>query len=162
MAKKQGNLMSGKRPTVDEYFMKMAHLAASRSTCLRRKVGAVIIKDKRVLSTGYNGAPKGLPHCEEVGCVRKDKNIPTGTRHELCRGVHAEQNAIIQAAVFGTSIKDGIIYTTNHPCVVCAKLLINSSITEIIYDDDYIDKLAKEVLNQSNVKVRQFKLKEKN
>ena len=155
-------MTSEKRPTVDEYFMKMAHLAASRSTCLRRKVGAVITKDKRVLSTGYNGAPKGLPHCEEVGCVRKNKNIPTGERHELCRGVHAEQNAIIQAAVFGTSIKNGKIYTTNHPCVVCAKLLINSSITEIIYDDDYIDELAKEVLSQSNVKVRQFKLKEQN
>lgn len=139
--------------------MKMAHLAAFRSTCLRRKVGAVIVKENRVLSTGYNGAPKGLPHCEEVGCVRKDKNIPTGQRHELCRGVHAEQNAIIQAAVFGTSIKDGKIYSTNHPCVVCAKLLINASIKEIIYDDDYIDELAKEVLSQSNVKVRQFKLK---
>lgn len=155
-------MTAGKRPLVDEYFMKMAHLAASRSTCLRRKVGAVITKDKRVLSTGYNGAPKGLPHCEEVGCVRKDKDIPTGERHELCRGVHAEQNAIIQAAVFGTSIKDGKIYTTNHPCVVCAKLLINANINEIIYDDEYIDELAKEVLSQSNVKVRRFNLKDKN
>jgi dCMP deaminase len=100
------------RPSIDEYFMEMAHLAAKRSTCLRRKVGAVITKEKRLLSTGYNGAPKGLPHCEEVGCVREDLDIPSGERHELCRGVHAEQNAIIQAAVFGTSIKDGIIYTT--------------------------------------------------
>jgi dCMP deaminase len=147
------------RPSIDEYFMKMAHLASERSTCLRRKVGAVITKEKRVLSTGYNGAPKGLPHCEEVGCVRENLDVPTGERHELCRGVHAEQNAIIQAAVFGTSIKDGKIYTTNHPCVVCAKLLINASITEIIYDDDYIDELAKEVLAQSNVKVRRFNLK---
>jgi dCMP deaminase len=147
------------RPSIDEYFMKMAHLASERSTCLRRKVGAVITKEKRVLSTGYNGAPKGLPHCEEVGCVRENLDVPTGERHELCRGVHAEQNAIIQAAVFGTSIKDGKIYTTNHPCVVCAKLLINANITEIIYDDDYIDKLAKEVLAQSNVKVRRFNLK---
>jgi dCMP deaminase len=146
----------GKRPSIDEYFMRMAHLAASRSTCLRRNVGAVIVKDKRVLSTGYNGAPRGLAHCEEVGCVRENLDIPTGERHELCRGVHAEQNAIIQAAVFGTSIKDGIIYTTNHPCVVCAKLLVNASIQEIIYDDDYVDELAKEVLNQSSVKVRQF------
>ncbi|UCE38437.1 MAG: cytidine/deoxycytidylate deaminase family protein [Thermoplasmata archaeon] len=148
------------RPSIDEYFMKMAHLAKERSTCLRRKVGAVITKDKRVLSTGYNGAPKGLPHCEEVGCVRENLDVPTGERHELCRGVHAEQNAIIQAAVFGTSIKDGKIYTTNHPCVVCAKLLINASISEIIYDDDYIDELAKEVLRQSNVKVRRFNLKQ--
>jgi dCMP deaminase len=152
--------MTNKRPTKDEYFMKMAHLAASRSTCLRRKVGAVIVKESRVLSTGYNGAPKGLPHCEEVGCIRKDKNIPTGERHELCRGVHAEQNAVIQAAVFGTSIKDGKIYTTNQPCVVCAKILINASITEIIYENEYIDELAKEVLSQSDVKVRQFKINE--
>jgi dCMP deaminase len=123
-------------------------------------VGAVIVKESRVLSTGYNGAPKGLPHCEEVGCIRKDKNIPTGERHELCRGVHAEQNAVIQAAVFGTSIKDGKIYTTNQPCVVCAKILINASITEIIYENEYIDELAKEVLSQSDVKVRQFKINE--
>ncbi len=154
-------MSSNKRPSIDEYFMKMAHLAASRSTCLRRKVGAVIVKENRVLSTGYNGAPKGLPHCEEVGCLRKDKNIPSGQRHELCRGVHAEQNAIIQAAVFGTSIKDAKIYTTNLPCVVCTKLLINASINEIIYDEEYIDELAKEVLGQSDVKVRRFALKEK-
>lgn len=149
------------RPTIDEYFMEMAHLAAKRSTCLRRKVGAVIVKDKRVLSTGYNGVPRGLPHCEEVGCVRESKNIPTGERHELCRGVHAEQNAIIQAAVFGTSIDGAIIYSTNHPCVVCVKLLINANITEIIYDDDYIDELAKDVLKESKVKVRRFNFKEK-
>lgn len=149
------------RPSLDEYFMKMAHLAATRSTCLRRKVGAVIVKDKRVLSTGYNGAPKGLPHCEEVGCLRKNLDVPTGERHELCRGVHAEQNAIIQAAVFGTSIKDGKIYTTNRPCVVCTKLLINANISEIIYDDDYLDELAQEILSHSKVKVRQYKLKDR-
>ena len=149
-----------KRPTIDEYFMKMAHLAKTRSTCLRRKVGAVIVMDNRVLSTGYNGAPKGLAHCRDVGCAREKLNIPPGERHELCRGVHAEQNAIIQAAVFGTSIKNGIIYTTNHPCVVCAKLLINACIQEIVYDDDYVDDLAKEVLSQSNVTVRQFSLKD--
>ena len=154
-------MKKNKRPSLDEYFMKMAHLAATRSTCLRRKVGAIIVKDKRVLSTGYNGAPKGLPHCEEVGCLRENLDIPTGERHELCRGVHAEQNAIIQAAVFGTSIKDGKIYTTNRPCVVCTKLLINANISEIIYDDDYIDELAQEILSQSKVKVRQYKLKEK-
>ena len=150
-----------KRPTIDEYFMKMAHLAKTRSSCLRRQVGAVIVMDRRVLSTGYNGAPKGLAHCRDVGCAREKLNIPPGERHELCRGVHAEQNAIIQAAVFGTSIKNGIIYTTNHPCVVCAKLLINASIQEIVYDDDYVDDLAKEVLSQSNVEVRQFSLKDK-
>ncbi len=154
-------MTQNKRPSLDEYFMKMAYLASTRSTCLRRKVGAVIVKDKRVLSTGYNGAPKGLPHCDEVGCIREALDVPTGERHELCRGVHAEQNAIIQAAVFGTSIKDGKIYTTNHPCVVCAKLLINASISEIIYDDDYVDELAKEVLGQSGLKVRRFKLVDK-
>ncbi len=153
-------MAENKRPSLDEYFMKMAHLAATRSTCLRRKVGAVIVKDKRVLSTGYNGAPKGLPHCEEVGCLRVNLEVPTGERHELCRGVHAEQNAIIQAAVFGTSIKDGKIYTTNRPCVVCTKLLINANISEIIYDDDYIDELAQEILSHSKLKARQYKLKE--
>lgn len=154
-------MAKNKRPSLDEYFMKMAHLAATRSTCLRRKVGAVIVKDKRVLSTGYNGAPKGLPHCEDVGCLRVNLDVPTGERHELCRGVHAEQNAIIQAAVFGTSIKDGKIYTTNRPCVVCTKLLINANISEIIYDDDYIDELAHEILSHSKLKARQYKLKEK-
>jgi dCMP deaminase len=154
-------MANNKRPSLDEYFMKMAHLAATRSTCLRRKVGAMIVKDKRVLSTGYNGAPKGLPHCDEVGCLRENLNVPTGERHELCRGVHAEQNAIIQAAVFGTSIKDGKIYTTNRPCVVCTKLLINANISEIIYDEDYIDELAQEILSHSKVKVRQYKLKDK-
>jgi len=139
----------------------MAYLAATRSTCLRRKVGAAIVKDKRVLSTGYNGAPKGLPHCSEVGCLRENLDVPTGERHELCRGVHAEQNAIIQAAVFGTSIKDGKIYTTNRPCVVCTKLLINANISEIIYDDDYIDELAQEILSHSKVKARQYKLKDR-
>ncbi len=147
-----------KRPSLDEYFMRMAYLAASRSTCLRRQVGAVIVKDKRVLSTGYNGAPKGLPHCDEVGCLREKYDIPTGERHELCRGVHAEQNAIIQAAVFGTSIDGAAIYTTNHPCVVCAKLLINANISEIVYGDDYVDELAKKVLDESKVTVRYFNL----
>ncbi len=121
----------------------------------------MIVKDNRVLSTGYNGAPKGLPHCHEVGCLRESLDVNTGERHELCRGVHAEQNAIIQAAVFGTSIKDAKIYTTNRPCVVCTKLLINASISEIIYDDEYIDELAKEILGQSKIRVRRFGLKEK-
>ena len=154
-------MVQNKRPSLDEYFMRMAHLAATRSTCLRRTVGAVIVKDKRVLSTGYNGAPRGLPHCKEVGCLREKLNVPSGERHELCRGVHAEQNAIIQAAVFGTSIRDGTIYTTNQPCVVCTKLLINANIIEIIYDDEYIDELAKDILSQSTVKVRRFSLEEK-
>ena len=150
-----------RRPSLDEYFMRMAHLAALRSTCLRRKVGAVIVKDKRVLSTGYNGAPRGLAHCKDVGCLREKLNVPTGERHELCRGVHAEQNAIIQAADFGTSINGGTIYTTNQPCVVCSKLLINANIIEIVYDDEYIDALSKDILSQSTIKTRHFSLEEK-
>jgi len=136
----------------------MAELVATRSTCLRRKVGAVIVKEKRVLTTGYNGAPKGIRHCEEVGCVRLENHILSGTRHELCRGVHAEQNAVIQAAYFGVSIKDAAVYSTNFPCVLCAKILLNAGITEIIYKDDYIDELSRSILSEANVKVRRFDL----
>jgi len=116
------------RPSYDEYFMEMAHLVAKRSTCLRRNVGAILVKDKHILSTGYNGAPKGLEHCSEVGCLRKELGIPSGERHEICRGLHAEQNAIIQAAVFGISIKNSVLYCTNTPCVVCANMLINADV----------------------------------
>jgi dCMP deaminase len=144
------------RPDNDTYFMRMADLVATRSTCLRRQVGAVIMKEKRVLTTGYNGAPKGLKHCAEVGCVRTQNNIESGTRHELCRGVHAEQNAVIQAAYFGASIKDASIYTTNFPCVMCAKILVNAGIIEVIYKDDYVDSLSKEILNESRVVVRRY------
>jgi len=146
------------RPTADEYFMEMAHLAAKRSTCLRRKVGAIIVKEKRVLTTGYNGAPKGLEHCEVTGCVRQQMNVPSGERHELCRGVHAEQNAIIQAAVFGVSIRDSTIYITNYPCSVCAKLMMNAGITEVVYDGEYKDDLAIKLLAEGNIKVRNFKM----
>ncbi len=145
------------RPSVDEYFMEMAHLASTRSTCIRHHVGAVIVKDKRILTTGYNGAPKGLKHCEEVGCIRTELNVPHGERHELCRGLHAEQNAIIQAALFGVSIKNSIIYSTHYPCSICAKMLINADIKEIVYDKDYEDDLAKQILAESNIKVRKFK-----
>ncbi|MEI6795861.1 MAG: cytidine/deoxycytidylate deaminase family protein [Methanomassiliicoccales archaeon] len=142
------------RPDNDTYFMRMAELVASRSTCLRRNVGAVIVKEKRILTTGYNGAPKGLKHCEEVGCVRMEDNIESGTRHELCRGVHAEQNAVIQAAYFGSSIKDSTVYTTNFPCVLCAKILINAGVREVCYKDDYIDMLSKSILEESGILVR--------
>jgi dCMP deaminase len=145
------------RPTADEYFMEMAHLAAKRSTCLRRKVGAIIVKDKRVLTTGYNGAPKGLEHCEVTGCVRQQMNVPSGERHELCRGVHAEQNAIIQAAVFGVSIRDATIYITNYPCSVCAKLMMNAGIAEVVYDGVYKDDLAIKLLAEGKIRVRHFK-----
>ena len=138
--------------------MEMAYLASKRSTCLRRKVGAVIVIDKRVLTTGYNGAPKGLPHCEETGCLREQMKVPSGERHELCRGVHAEQNAIIQAAVFGVSVKGATIYVTNYPCSVCVKMLLNAGISEIVYDNEYKDDLAIELLSQSDITVRNFKL----
>lgn len=146
------------RPDNDTYFMRMAELVATRSTCLRRHVGAVIVKEKRVLTTGYNGAPRGLRHCEEVGCVRKQNNIESGTRHELCRGVHAEQNAVIQGAYFGASIKGATIYTTNFPCVLCAKILLNAGIEEIVYLDTYVDELSKSILEEAGIRVRQYSL----
>ena len=142
------------RPTRDEYFMQMAKLAATRSTCLRRKVGAVIVKDSHVLSTGYNGSPRGVSHCEEKGCLRVLMNVPSGTRHELCRGVHAEQNAVTQAAYFGTSVKDATIYTTTFPCSLCAKILINSGIKEIVYSEGYMDDLSKDILEETDIIIR--------
>ena len=148
------------RPSWDEYFMRLAYLVSTRATCTRRKVGAVIVKDKRVLATGYNGPPKGLAHCDVTGCIREDLNIPSGERHELCRGLHAEQNAIIQAAVHGVSIRNSIIYVTNHPCVVCAKMIINAEMKEIVYSEGYPDDLAKLILLESGIKVRQFQLSE--
>ena len=145
------------RPSYDEYFMEMAHVVAKRSTCLRRKVGAILVKEKHILSTGYNGAPKGHKHCSETGCLRENLNIPSGQRHELCRGLHAEQNAIIQAAVFGVSIKGSVLYCTNTPCVVCVKMLINAGVTEIIYSGEYPDDLAKRMLEESTLKIKRFK-----
>jgi dCMP deaminase len=145
------------RPSYDEYFMEMAHVVSKRSTCLRRKVGAILVKDKHILSTGYNGAPKGMDHCCETGCLRENMNIPSGERHELCRGLHAEQNVIIQAAVFGTSIKGSTLYCTNTPCVVCVKMLINAGVLEIVYAGEYPDNLAKRMLSESNLKIKRFK-----
>lgn len=145
------------RPSNDEYFMEMAQLVSSRSTCLRRKVGAVIVKDKRVLSTGYNGSPKGTKHCEELGCIRVQMNVPSGTRHELCRGVHAEQNAVTQAAYFGVSVDGASIYTTTYPCSMCAKILINAGIREIIYSEGYSDDLSKQLLDEAGITLREYK-----
>jgi len=147
-----------KRPSFDEYFMKIALLVATRSTCTRRHVGAVIVRDNHILSTGYNGPPKGAKHCDETGCIREQLNIPRGERHELCRGLHAEQNAIIQAAVFGVSIKGGTIYTTNFPCSVCAKMIVNAELKELVYLEDYPDELSREILQESNIKVRQIRV----
>jgi dCMP deaminase len=136
--------------------MEMAHVVAKRSTCLRRKVGAILVKDKHILSTGYNGAPKGLKHCSEVGCLREKLDVPSGERHELCRGLHAEQNAIIQAAVFGISIKDSVLYCTNTPCVVCVKMLINAGFNGIVFSGGYPDELAKKMLDESKIKIKKF------
>ena len=137
----------------------MAFLISKRSTCLRRRVGAVIVKDKRVLSTGYNGSPKGTKHCEELGCIREQMHVPSGTRHELCRGVHAEQNAIVQAAYFGVSVNDSTIYTTTYPCSMCAKLLINAGIKEVVYTEGYVDDLSKKLFAETNIVVREYKPK---
>ncbi len=145
------------RPSYDDYFMEMAHVVAKRSTCLRRKVGAILVKNKHILSTGYNGAPKGMRHCDEVGCLRSDQGIPSGERHELCRGLHAEQNAIIQAALFGIPIEGSTIYCTNTPCVVCVKMLINAGVKEIIYAGEYPDQLAKEMIEESGIKIKKLK-----
>lgn len=136
--------------------MEVAHVVRKRSTCLRRKVGAVLVKDKRILATGYNGAPSGLAHCVEVGCMREELNIPSGERHEICRGAHAEQNAIAQAALLGVSTRDSEIYVTAHPCSVCVKILINAGVRRIVYKGLYPDSLAVDLLAQSAIRVERF------
>ncbi|MGE5662890.1 MAG: deoxycytidylate deaminase [Deltaproteobacteria bacterium] len=134
------------RPDWDTYFMDMAKLAARRSSCLRRAVGAVLVKDRRLLATGYNGVPSGVTHCEVTGCLREKLGVPSGERHELCRGLHAEQNAIIQAAFHGVSIRDAVLYCTNLPCIICAKMLINAGVRRIVYLEGYADSLTEEML----------------
>ena len=142
------------RPSWDEYFMQMAELTAKRSTCLRRKVGAIIVKDKHIIATGYNGAPKGLPHCDDLGgCYREKLGVPSGQRHELCRALHAEQNAIIQAATLGQSIEGGTIYVTHQPCVICAKMIINAGIKKIYIKESYPDKMAEDIIKESGIEV---------
>ena len=140
------------RPDWDTYFMEIATVVARRSTCLRAQVGAIVVKDRRVLTTGYNGAPAGLAHCAQAGCVRQKLGIPSGQRHELCRGLHAEQNAIIQAAVHGVSIKDGTMYSTAYPCSLCAKMIINAGIKRVVYQNDYPDVLAKQVFEEAGIR----------
>lgn len=139
------------RPDWQTYFFQIARLVASRSTCLRRQVGAVIVKDNRILSTGYNGTPAGITHCLERGCIREERNIPSGERHELCRGLHAEQNAIIQAAYHGVSINGADLYCTNQPCIICSKMLINAGIKKIYICDPYPDELAEEMLAEADI-----------
>ena len=141
------------RPRWHQYFMEMAYLAGTRSTCLRRQVGAIIVRDNQILSSGYNGAPKHIRHCAITGCLREQLNVPSGERHELCRGVHAEQNAVIQAAINGTSIRDASLYCTNQPCVICSKILINAEIKTIYITEPYEDKLAQEMLAEAGIEM---------
>jgi len=144
------------RPSWEEYFMNITYLVAERSTCLRRKVGAVLVKDKRILATGYNGAPSGLKHCLDIGCLREKEGIPSGERHELCRGLHAEQNVIIQAAYHGISIADSTIFCTNLPCVICTKMLINSGVKCIFYREGYADALSRDMLAEAGIDLIQI------
>jgi len=141
------------RPDWDSYFMQIANLVATRSTCLRRQVGAVLVKNNRILATGYNGAPSKLEHCYSIGCVRKKERIPSGEKHELCRAVHAEQNVIIQCAKYGISTQDSILYCTHFPCVICAKMLINAEIKKIFYKNSYQDPLSKNILKEAQIEI---------
>ena len=140
------------RPTWDEYFMEMAELTAKRATCARRQVGAFIVRDNRAVATGYNGAPRGLAHCEEIGgCMRQKLGIPSGQRHELCYAVHAEQNAIIQAAKLGVSIEGATLYCTHQPCILCAKMIVNSGISRVVYGEGYPDEFSLEIFGEAGV-----------
>ncbi len=143
------------RPDWDTYFLDIVELVSRRSTCRRRSVGAGLVRDRRILSTGYNGAPSGLTHCLDIGCLREQLHVPSGERHELCRGLHAEQNVIIQAALHGVITKGSTLYCTNHPCVICSKMIINAGIVRIVIRDGYSDKLAAEMLQEAGIIVKQ-------
>lgn len=139
------------RPSWDEYFMNITNVVATRSTCLRRQIGAVIVKDQRLLTTGYNGAPGGLAHCGEIGCVRAVNQVPSGERQELCRGLHAEQSAVVQAARYGVSIHGATIYSTHQPCSACTKILLNAGIKRVVYQYSYPDKLAEQLIAEAGI-----------
>ena len=142
------------RVSWDECFMEIAEIVKTRSTCMRRQIGAVIVKDNRIITTGYNGAPSGSRHCTEIGTYyRQEHNIPSGERHEMCRALHAEQNAIIQAARIGNTTDGATIYVTNQPCVICAKMCINAGIRRIVYKDSYPDELAVKMLNEAGIEL---------
>ncbi len=140
----------------DDYFMEMAHLASKRSTCIRRQVGAVIVKDNYVIATGYNGASRGAKHCDVTGCLREELKIPSGQRHEICRAVHAEQNAIIQASIHGVSTEGAKIYVTVTPCFICGKMLVNAGIKEVIINGDYPDDMTLDLFKEVGVKIRKI------
>jgi len=137
--------------------MDIATLVAKRSTCLRRRVGAVVIKDKNILTTGYNGTPSGITHCSDAGCLREKLGVPSGQRHELCRGLHAEQNAIIQAAKHGVNIQGGTLFCTHSPCIICSKMIINAGIQRVVFLEGYPDNLSLEMLGESGIIVEPFR-----
>ncbi len=139
------------RPSWDEYFLTIAREVSTRSTCMRRRVGAVLVKDRRILSTGYNGAPRGLQHCDAVGCLREELGVASGQRHEICRGLHAEMNAILQAAIHGIRIEGADLYSTTQPCVLCAKMLINVGVKRICMAEGYPDELARRMLEEAGI-----------
>ena len=144
------------RPSWDQYFMDITRLVATRSTCLRRQVGAILVKGRNILATGYNGVPSGITHCDVEGCLRVRLNVPSGERHELCRGLHAEQNAIIQAARHGVNIDGATLYCTTMPCIICSKMIINAGIRRIVYQQGYPDQLAAEMIAETGVEVELF------
>lgn len=144
------------RPSWDEYFMTLANQVATRTTCIRRAVGCVLVRDKRIIATGYNGAPSGLRHCAEIGCMRQQLGVPSGQKHELCRALHAEQNALIQAARYGLSVEGATLYVNTQPCVLCAKMLINAGICEIVYANPYPDELAMSMLEEAGITLRVY------
>jgi dCMP deaminase len=139
------------RPDIDEYFLKIASVVAERATCLRHHVGAVAVRDKHILATGYNGAASGLKDCLELGCLRDDKDVPSGTRHEVCRGIHAEQNVIIQATLHGVSLENATIYVTHTPCILCAKMLVNAKIKRFVAFGMYADNSFRDLFVEANI-----------
>ncbi len=145
------------RPSVDEYFTAMAELVSTRSTCIRRQFGTVIVQNNHVISTGYNGAPKDMPHCIEIGCLRDELKIPSGTKHEICRGVHSEQNAIIQCAIHGESTRGGTLYVTGYPCKICAKMIINAMIKRVVVSGQYSDTEGIDLLKEAGIEVYEMK-----
>ena len=154
-------MTQGKRPSWDSYFMQLAFVVAGRSTCLRRQVGAVMVKEKQILSTGYNGSPSGLLHCDEVGCMRQSLGVPSGERLEICRAVHAEQNALVQAAKHGVAIAGADLYTTLQPCVQCTKMIINAGILRVVYTHSYPDQLALDMAREAGLELVQHDVDEK-
>jgi len=146
------------RPDIDEYFLKIASVVAEWATCRRHHVGAVAVKDKHILATGYNGAPAGLKDCLELDCLRDEMKIPSGTRHEICRGIHAEQNVIIQASLHGVSLEGAIVYVTHSPCILCAKMLVNAKIRRFVSFGKYADNSFMDLFREAGI---EFELRKK-